>query len=66
MLELRDEAEVKCLGTETSKCQPLKEACLFNILKDPCEQRNLAKVYGDFKIFLFVVLACFFVVTHKF
>lgn len=49
MLQLRQEADVKCVGTETTnsakKCQPLKEPCLFNIVKDPCEQRNLANVY---------------------
>lgn len=51
MLQLRGEADVKCLGAETTttKCQPLKEPCLFNILKDPCEQRNLANVYVHLK-----------------
>lgn len=45
---LRQEAEVRCEKTETSEeispCKPLKEPCLFNIQRDPCERRNLANV----------------------
>lgn len=48
MLRLREESDVKCSSAEgntaANKCQPLVEPCLFNIAKDPCEQRNLASV----------------------
>lgn len=69
MLHLRDEADVKCPASETNsgnKCQPLKQPCLFNIVKDPCEQRNLANVYA-MKSFLGLVYCVFdFAATRKF
>lgn len=40
---IRDAATIKC--RENSKniiiCAPLKNPCIFNIYKDPCEQKNL-------------------------
>ena len=41
---LRKEAKVKCLKTKKNHCNLLDGPCLFNIIKDPCEQNNLAHV----------------------
>lgn len=46
--QLRQEAGISCNSGEPSedpqfKCEPLKSACLFNILEDPCERKNLAE-----------------------
>lgn len=45
--QLRVEAVLMCKEDSLQSddqfvCQPLKEACLFNILEDPCERSNLA------------------------
>ncbi|KAJ0179606.1 hypothetical protein K1T71_005318 [Dendrolimus kikuchii] len=41
--QLRREVTVQCDKSKPSiPCNPLKSPCLFNIEKDPCEQRNLA------------------------
>lgn len=41
--KLRKEAEITCQSKEKVPCNPLKELCLYNILQDPCETRNVAK-----------------------
>lgn len=72
MLQLREEANVKCLGTEptnsVNKCQPLREPCLFNIVKDPCEQRNLANVYvlNCSKLNSYLFISLFFQLSSNF
>ena len=45
MRELRAQAIVTCNETEVNSCYPEREACLFNIQEDPCEQNNLAATY---------------------
>lgn len=47
MKALRKLAEISCDDFENDfknivPCKPFKATCLFNILKDPCERRNLA------------------------
>lgn len=50
---LRSEATIKCKHPTVTEngdiyeCNPLVSPCLFDILADPCEQRNLAKIYPD-------------------
>ena len=46
ILELRKNATVKCTNISSS-CLPLKAPCLFNVIKDPCEQNNLADDYPE-------------------
>jgi arylsulfatase B len=41
ILDLRENATIKCSGEKVG-CDLLKGPCLFNILKDPCEETNLA------------------------
>ncbi|EDV98387.1 GH22700 [Drosophila grimshawi] len=48
IIRLRKAATVSCKEAKVKPspdiaCNPLKEICLFNVLDDPCEQRNLAK-----------------------
>lgn len=47
ILALRQKATPTCNGKETTdpkyECKPLESPCLFDILDDPCEYRNLAK-----------------------
>ncbi|GJQ65594.1 hypothetical protein Trydic_g7692 [Trypoxylus dichotomus] len=45
MLKLRQEAEIKCEPIQKQSCNLLEEPCLFNVLEDPCEVQNLAKVH---------------------
>lgn len=42
--ELRQEATLSCtkLGSASRDCHPLEAPCLFNVLLDPCEKRNVA------------------------
>lgn len=44
--KLRHEAGINCssLSENDDKfpCRPLKEDCLFDIIKDPCERNNIA------------------------
>ncbi|XP_076235831.1 arylsulfatase B [Calliopsis andreniformis] len=44
---LREEATIKCSPKIDSlpPCQPLEEACLFNVRQDPCEYNNLMKEF---------------------
>ncbi|XP_018576345.1 arylsulfatase B [Anoplophora glabripennis] len=43
--QLRLQADVKCSTLPSVECKPLQSPCLFNILQDPCEIRNLAQEY---------------------
>lgn len=46
--DLRSKATVTCNLQHNSKqteCKPMESPCLFNIIEDPCELNNLAKVY---------------------
>ncbi|KAJ3658164.1 hypothetical protein Zmor_009922 [Zophobas morio] len=47
ILKLRSLADVNCSKQNKAPipCEPLKEACLFNVVEDPCERRNVAKEY---------------------
>ncbi|XP_037880097.1 arylsulfatase B isoform X1 [Glossina fuscipes] len=48
MHNLRVKASVQCEAKSlkpNSNCKPLEEECLFNVWKDPCEQRNLARLH---------------------
>ncbi|XP_054268843.1 arylsulfatase I-like [Macrosteles quadrilineatus] len=47
VLRLRNEATVHCTKTrgkksKKDKCRSMRAPCLFNILADPCEQKNMA------------------------
>ncbi|XP_050300182.1 arylsulfatase B isoform X2 [Anthonomus grandis grandis] len=42
---LRNKATVSCDNDAKVDCFPLKSPCLFDILNDPCEYRNLADEY---------------------
>lgn len=35
------------LRSDVAYCDPMVRACLFNILKDPCERRNIASHYPE-------------------
>lgn len=46
--QIRQEAVISCkdetlISNPQFKCDPLKAACLFNIIDDPCERKNLAE-----------------------
>ncbi|XP_055855439.1 arylsulfatase B-like [Episyrphus balteatus] len=42
ILELRQKASIDCAyDSEVSKCEPLKDECIFDLDEDPCEQNNL-------------------------
>ncbi|RZC32788.1 Sulfatase domain containing protein [Asbolus verrucosus] len=47
MLSLRHSAEINCSmqNKEEIACKPLEETCLFDIIQDPCEMRNVAKEF---------------------
>lgn len=47
ILKLRKDATIKCNEAKNplNDCNVLIKPCLFNIIKDPCERRNLADVY---------------------
>uniref|UniRef100_A0A182MU36 Sulfatase N-terminal domain-containing protein n=1 Tax=Anopheles culicifacies TaxID=139723 RepID=A0A182MU36_9DIPT len=48
ILEIRQAATISCpQDVEEILCDPLKKPCLFNVLEDPCERRNLADQYPD-------------------
>lgn len=41
---LRAEATLSCdYPRQKNPCKPLEEACLFDVLRDPCEFNNLAE-----------------------
>lgn len=44
---LRKLSTVKCLGAR-NECNLLKGPCFFDVLHDPCEERNLASPYNVF------------------
>ncbi|XP_053671026.1 arylsulfatase B-like [Anopheles nili] len=46
--QLRSAASIKCPESINEiPCEPLKQPCLFNILDDPCERRNLAHEHPE-------------------
>uniref|UniRef100_A0A4Y0BV48 Sulfatase N-terminal domain-containing protein n=1 Tax=Anopheles funestus TaxID=62324 RepID=A0A4Y0BV48_ANOFN len=46
--EIRQAATISCpADVEEVLCDPLSIPCLFNIVDDPCERRNLADQYPD-------------------
>ncbi|XP_035894201.1 arylsulfatase B-like isoform X1 [Anopheles stephensi] len=46
--EIRHTATLNCSSdVEEVPCNPLEKPCLFNIIEDPCERRNLADLYPD-------------------
>ncbi|XP_045492061.1 arylsulfatase I isoform X1 [Colias croceus] len=47
ILELRQGSTVVCKPIEPIPCKPLEAPCLFNIVEDPCEVRNLADIEID-------------------
>lgn len=52
---LREKSVVKCEHLPNDNeysCNPLEAPCLFNIVQDPCELRNLAKEEPDTFIFM--------------
>lgn len=42
---LRNAATINCPSKRGAACNPLNAPCLFQIIKDPCEQNNMAKQY---------------------
>lgn len=53
ILELRSQATAHCprnsedFNQSIYKCEPLRAPCLFDIIKDPCERYNLARVHSS-------------------
>lgn len=47
IVQLRKEAEIKCLQRNVTECKPIESPCIFNLKQDPCERNNLAKDYPD-------------------
>ncbi|XP_058124587.1 arylsulfatase B-like [Anopheles ziemanni] len=46
--KLRSSAILTCPNVlQETVCKPLENPCLFNLLKDPCEQQNLASAHPD-------------------
>lgn len=47
ILNLRKKLKISCneADNQITDCNPLITACLFNIVEDPCERKNLAKIY---------------------
>ncbi|XP_052902556.1 arylsulfatase B [Anopheles moucheti] len=46
--EIRQSATIGCADeAEEIRCDPLQNPCLFNIVDDPCERRNLADLFPD-------------------
>ncbi|XP_055903367.1 arylsulfatase B-like [Eupeodes corollae] len=42
IVELRQKASINCShDKEISRCEPLLDECIFNLVEDPCEQNNL-------------------------
>ncbi|CAB3238845.1 unnamed protein product [Arctia plantaginis] len=47
-LTLRSKSIIKCNSTSASVCLPTNDtACLYNIVKDPCETTNLSEIYPE-------------------
>ncbi|XP_034476156.1 arylsulfatase B [Drosophila innubila] len=44
-IRLRREATIYCPPNRGVTCNPLSAPCLFHIIRDPCEQNNVAKQY---------------------
>lgn len=46
---LRKKSTISCdeLNNPLTKCDPLKSPCLFNIIADPCERKNVAELFPD-------------------
>ncbi|KAL9904854.1 LOW QUALITY PROTEIN: arylsulfatase B [Glossina fuscipes fuscipes] len=53
VLELRSQATVHCprnsedFNQSIYKCEPLRAPCLFDVVNDPCERYNLARVHSS-------------------
>lgn len=45
--QLRSQSEWTCNGVPHLKCDTQKGPCLFNVVQDPCERFNLAKIYPE-------------------
>lgn len=46
ILRLRKKAKVQCPAEDSvTSCDALKDDCLFNIVRDPCERNNLAEEF---------------------
>lgn len=41
--EIRNELKVECNNQEEIPCDIMNKRCLFKILEDPCEKKNLAE-----------------------
>lgn len=46
---LRKKAQISCneANNPIEPCNPLKSPCLFDIIADPCERKNLAKLFPE-------------------
>jgi len=49
IVELRKNSKISCNATDNpfTFCDPQYAPCLFNIIDDPCERKNLATLYPD-------------------
>lgn len=49
IIELRKASKIHCNETDNpfTFCDPQIASCLFNIIDDPCERKNLAALYPD-------------------
>lgn len=50
--KLRRKSTISCRDVDEkgAKCNPLQSPCLFNIIEDPCERRNLADLHPEIVI----------------
>lgn len=49
IVELRKSSKIQCneINNPYTFCEPQHAPCLFNIIDDPCERKNLASLYPD-------------------
>lgn len=47
MEDLRHQAILRCNSSDFKPCKPLTQPCVFDVISDPCERRNLYENIGE-------------------